>query len=210
MDIQRPPRPNRRPYVYAGMVASLVAATVGFGHLRPAAPTVERATLWTDTVKRGPMLREVRGTGTLVPEQMRWISAVTAGRIERILVRAGTPVDENAELLELSNPDVQLEALDADRQLTLAQAEQASLESALQNGVLSQEGVVMATHTEYMDAKRAEETAVKLSSEGLISGHERDRAKDKVEEMTTRYDSECKRLALLEHSAEARSIPSSD
>jgi len=123
------------------MVASLVAATVGFGHLRPAAPTVERATLWTDTVKRGPMLREVRGTGTLVPEQMRWISAVTAGRIERILVRAGTPVDENAELLELSNPDVQLEALDADRQLTLAQAEQASLESALQNGVLSQEGV---------------------------------------------------------------------
>ena len=83
------------------------AATVGFGHLRPAAPTVERATLWTDTVKRGPMLREVRGTGTLVPEQMRWISAVTAGRIERILVRAGTPVDENAELFELSNPDVQ-------------------------------------------------------------------------------------------------------
>jgi len=204
VDFQRPPRPNRRPYLYAGVVVGLAAATVGLGQLKPAAPTVERATLWTDTVKRGPMLREVRGTGTLVPEQMRWISAVTAGRIERILVRAGAPVVENTELLELSNPDVQLEALDADRQLTLAEAEQASLESALENGVLSQEGVVMTTHTEYMDAKRAEESAGKLSSEGLISAHERDRAKDKVEEMTTRYESECKRLELLKRSAEAQ------
>jgi len=141
VDIQRPPRPNRRPYVYAGMVASLVAATVGFGHLRPAAPTVERATLWTDTVKRGPMLREGGAPEPWFPSRCAGSRRVTAGRIERILVRAGTPVDENAELLELSNPDVQLEALDADRQLTLAQAEQASLESALQNGVLSQEGV---------------------------------------------------------------------
>jgi multidrug resistance efflux pump len=204
LDVPRPPRPKRKPYIYAGIVVGILAATVGFGQLKPAAPTVERATLWTDTVKRGPMLRQVRGTGTLVPEQMRWISAVTAGRIERILVRPGFPVEEATELLELSNPDVQLQALDADRQLTLARAELASLESALENGVLSQEGLVSSTHTEYMEAKRAEASAEKLSADGLISGYERERAKDKVAEMTTRLDSERRRLEVLKRSAQTQ------
>jgi multidrug resistance efflux pump len=170
---------------------------VGFGRLKPAAPTVERGTLWTDTVKRGPMLREVRGTGTLQPEQIRWISSVTAGRIERILKRPGTAVEQDTELLELSNPDVQLEALDAERQLTLSQAELASLEASLQNGVLAEECVVVTTHTEFMDAKRSAAGAEKLASEGLISGNELDRARDRVEEMTTRYESEKKRLEVM-------------
>lgn len=183
---------------------TLAAATVGMGRLRPAAPTIERSTLWTDTVKRGAMLRQARGNGTLVPEQIRWVSAVTAGRIERVLVPTGSKVEENTVLLELSNPDVQLEALDAQRQLALAQAETASLESSLQNSVLSQEGAVMSTRTEYMDALRAEQAAEKLTAQGLISDYERARAHDKLDEMNTRWDSEQRRLEVLKRTADVQ------
>ena len=178
-------------------VILLVVATVGFSRMRPAAPTVERATLWIDKVRQGPMLRQVRGSGTLVPERIRWISAVTAGRVERILVHAGETVDEKAVLLELVNPDVQLEALDAERQLTLAEAELASLDASLQNNVLAQEGVVATTHTELMDATRGAAGADKLAAEGLISGNELDRARDRASEMKTRYEGEQKRLEVM-------------
>ena len=198
MDIPRPPRKKRAPWIYAAVVAALVIATAGFSQLKPAAPTVEGATLWTDVVKRGPMLRQVRGTGTLVPEQIRWISALTAGRIERIVVQPGTRVTAETELLELSNPDVQLEALDADRQLTLAQAALASLQAALETGILSQRGVVSSTHTEFMEAKRAAASAEKLSQDGLVSGNELERARDRVAEMTTRTQTEQERLHVLE------------
>jgi HlyD family secretion protein len=204
LDIPRAPRPNRKPYIYGAVAIALVAATVGFSQLRPAAPTIEGGPLWTDVVKRGPMVRQVRGTGTLVPEQIRWISALTAGRIERILVQSGTPVDENTELLELSNPDVQLEALDADRQLNLAQSSLASLEASLENGVLSQQGLVSSTYTEFMEAKRAVAAAEKLSKDGLASGYELDRARDRAAEMTTRYDSEQKRLGVLKSTSRSQ------
>ncbi len=197
MDVPRAPRRKRKPYLYAGLVVGLAAATVGFGRLKPAAPTVERATLWSDVVKRGPMLRQVRGTGTLQPEQIRWISAVTAGRIERILVRPGTPVEVTTQLLELSNLDVQLQALDAERQLGLTQSELATLEASLQNAMLAQQGLVMSTHTEFMEAKRAVASAERLASEGLVSGNERERSRDRVEEMTARYDAEKQRLEVL-------------
>ena len=201
MDIPRPPRPKRRPYVYAGLVVILAAVTVGFSRLKPAAPTIERPTLWTDRVRRGPMLRQVRGSGVLVPEQIRWISAVTAGRIERILVRPGASVEEDTELLELSNPDVQLEAPDADRQLNLAQSGLAGLEANLENGILAQRGVAVTTQTEFQEAKRAAASAEKLSADHLISGNELERARDRVVEMTARLESEKKRLEVLERTS---------
>jgi multidrug resistance efflux pump len=204
LDVPRAPRPKRKPYVFGGVAVALVAATVGFSQLRPAAPTIEGGPLWTDVVKRGPMVRQVRGTGTLVPEQIRWISALTAGRIERILVQSGTPVTEDTELLELSNPDVQLEALDADRQLNLAQSALASLEASLENGVLAQQGLVSSTYTEFMEAKRAAAAAEKLSAGGLVSGYELDRAHDRATEMTTRYDSEKKRLEVLRNTSRSQ------
>jgi multidrug resistance efflux pump len=197
LDIPRAPKPKRGPWLYVSAVILLVVATVGFSRMRPAAPTVERATLWIDKVRQGPMLRQVRGSGTLVPERIRWISAVTAGRVERILVHAGETVDEKAVLLELVNPDVQLEALDAERQLTLAEAELASLDASLQNNVLAQEGVVATTHTELMDATRGAAGADKLAAEGLISGNELDRARDRASEMKTRYEGEQKRLEVM-------------
>ena len=197
LDIQRAPRPKRQPYIYAGAVLVLVLVTVGFSRLKPAAPTVERATLWTDVVKRGPMLRQVRGTGTLVPEQMRWIPAVTAGRIERIHVRAGEPVQEATVLLVLTNPDVQLEALDADRQLSLAEQGLASLDATLSTAVLAQESGVATAHTDHEDARRAVAAAERLAQEGLISTNELDRARDRMQEMSTRFDGEKRRLEVL-------------
>ena len=118
--VRKPPKKTKR-YVYAGIgVAAVAVLTVWIRTLEPAAPTVERATLWIDTVRRGPMVRQVRGPGTLVPEQIRWVSAVTAGRVEQIHVRPGLTVTAGTLLLELSNPDVQLEALSAQQQLSAA------------------------------------------------------------------------------------------
>lgn len=204
MDIPRAPRPRRRPYYYAAAVVALVLVTLGFSQLKPAAPTVEGATLWRDVVKRGPMLRQVRGTGTLVPEMMRWIPAVTAGRVERIHARAGVPVEPGTVLLELVNPDVQLEALDADRQLTLARQGLANLEATLSTSVLAQEAAVATMRSEFQEAKRAVASAERLAQEGLASQNEIGRARDRMEEMSTRYDAEQKRLEVLKNTTKTQ------
>ena len=112
MDIARAPRSKRRRYVAGAVLAVVITlATVGVSKLKPAEPSVERMTLVIDSVRRGDMVREVRGPGTLVPEQIRWISAVTSARVERIVAQPGQPVSPNTVLLEMSNPDVQIEAL---------------------------------------------------------------------------------------------------
>ena len=130
MDIPREkPRSKRTPLLIAG-AAVVVVTTVGLAQLRPAAPTVERGTLWIDTVKQGEMLREVRGNGSLVPEDLRVVSALTAGRVDRVLVRPGAKVEAGTVLLEMSNPDVQLQSLDAERQVKLAEADLASLRAS--------------------------------------------------------------------------------
>src|SRR3989449_8561562 len=127
MDIPLPSfartRRIRRALYAAGAVVLLAAITLGVSRLRPAAPSVERTTVWVDTVKRGPMLRQVRGSGTLVPEEIRWIPATTEGRVERILALPGTVVKADTVLLELSNPELVVAAQDAASELKAAQAE---------------------------------------------------------------------------------------
>src|SRR6187549_4292893 len=118
VDIARPAsvvRKKKIRRVIYGVVALgvIVLITVGVSRLKPAAPSVDRATVWVDTVKRGQMLRQVRGSGTLVPEDIRWISATTAGRVERIVLRAGAIVEPNTVILELSSPDVEQAAREA-------------------------------------------------------------------------------------------------
>src|SRR6266849_31677 len=103
-------------YAVLGLVGVGVI-TLGLSRLKPAAPSVDHATVWIDTVKRGPMLRQVRGLGTLVPEDIRWIPATTVGRVERIILRPGTTVEPHTLILELSDPTLQREALDAEFQL---------------------------------------------------------------------------------------------
>ena len=111
MDIPRQKPPSKRTPILIAAAVVLVATTVGLAQLRPAAPGVERGTLWIDTVKRGEMLREVRGNGTLVPEDLRVVSALTAGRIDRVLVRPGAKVEVGTVLLEMSNPSLRAASL---------------------------------------------------------------------------------------------------
>lgn len=197
MDIARPKKKKLPPAVIAGaVVAALLLTTLGLSRLRPAAPEVEGATLLIDTVKRGPLVRQVHGSGTLVPENQRFVSAVTAGRVEKVLLRAGATVDENTVLVELSNPDVQLEALDAERQLKLAEAELASIRSTLESAKLSQEAATASSRTALREAERSVSVAERLAKDGLNSQMDVDRARDQLTEAQARYEAEKKRMEV--------------
>jgi len=182
----------------------VIATTVGLARLRPAAPTVERGTLWIDTVKQGEMLREVRGNGTLVPEDLRIVSALTAGRVDKVNVRPGAKVDEQTVLIEMSNPDVQLQALDAERQVKLAEADLASLRASLESQRLAEVASVAEAHRAAREAERALKVAEKLSAEGLTSSMDIDRARDVLDESNEREASEQKRLELFTGSLKAQ------
>lgn len=197
MDIPRPPKASNRRYFYAGgALAGIVLVTVALSKLDRAVPTVDAATLWIDTVARGEMLREVHGPGTLVPEQIRWIAAVTAGRIERKHVEPGAKVSPTTVLVELSNPDVELQALEAQRQLTEAEAALITLRTSLETQRLNQQAVIAQVRSEHNEAKRALDVANQLAEKGLIATTDFQRAKDKAEELEARYAIERERLRV--------------
>src|SRR5437016_13285296 len=156
VDIPRKPRNTRKRNLIVGVsvAAALAAVTFGLSRLRAAAPVVDRSGLWTDTVKRGPMLREVKGPGTLVPEQIRLITADTAGRVERIPLRPGAQVEPGAVLLELSNPDVMLQALDAERQLAQAEADLINLRATTHGNTLMTKSSLATLEAQTADAER--------------------------------------------------------
>ncbi len=197
MDIPRERRPDRKRIIYiAGGVVALVVVTVGLARLRPAAPKVDRGTVWTDTVRLGPMVREVRGPGSLIPEQIRWVSAVTPGRVERKPVLPGERVTAGTILLELSNPDVQIQRLQAERQLTDAQAQLVSLKTQLETQRLNQAGVVASTRSLYRDAIRKAKADSSLAADNLISTQDYARSRDQAEELTERLQVEQTRLEI--------------
>src|SRR6266487_6541829 len=127
MDIARPSNLRKkriRQAIYASVgLLVVVLVSVALSRLKPAAPTVERAVIWPDTVKRGPMVRQVRGLGTLTPEDIRWIPATTQGRIEKINIWPGTHVESDSVILELTSPELEQAAHDAELQATAAEAE---------------------------------------------------------------------------------------
>jgi len=197
VDIPRERKPNRRRlYLMIGGIAGIVVVTVGLSRLRPAAPRVEAATLWTDTVRQGPMVREVRGPGTLVPEQIRWVSAVTPGRVEKKLVLPGARVTAGTVLLELSNPDVEIQRLQAERQLTDAEAQLVSLKTTLETQRLNQAGGVAAIRSEFREAIRKAASDSALVAQNLISRQEYARSHDRAEELTERLQVEQQRLEI--------------
>ena len=198
MDIPRAPAPKLGRYVKGGIAAgAVVLLTILLTSLKPAAPSVDRGTLWVDSVRRGEMVREVRGPGTLVPEHIRFITALAAGRVDRVLAEPGQRVKPETVLLELSNPDVQIQALQAEQQLTAARAELVSLNTSLNNQRLTQAGVVATTRTEYLQAKREAAVAESLGAHGGMSRNEAALAKDKATELETRYGIEQQRLQLM-------------
>jgi HlyD family secretion protein len=206
VDIPRQaPNRKRKRLIYIGVaVAALAAITLALASLPKAAPTVDGGTVWRDKVKRGPMLRQVRGPGTLVPKEIRWISAVTAGRVERKLMQPGQAVQASTVLLELSNPDVLLAALEAQRQLASAQAELVNLRATLETQRLNQQSTVATTRMQFQEARRQVQVAETLATKGLIAANELERMKDNMEEVASRYDSEQKQLVVLSEGQKAQ------
>ncbi|HKJ91582.1 MAG TPA: HlyD family efflux transporter periplasmic adaptor subunit [Longimicrobiales bacterium] len=198
MDVLLEQKKNRKKYIYAAIgLLALVAATVALARLKPAAPSVDRATIWTDTVKRGEMVRQVRGPGTLVPEHIRYISAVTAGRVEKRLVDAGARVEPGTELMDLENPDVRLQLLEAEQQLAAAQASLVETRTNLNNQRLNQEGTVATVQAQYNDAMRQARANEELAKKQVISGFELEKSREAAQELSTRIDVEKKRLDLM-------------
>jgi HlyD family secretion protein len=172
--------------------------------LQPAAPPVDRGVLWVDSVRRGEMVREVRGPGTLLPEHIRFITALASGRVEVVLAQPGQLVKPNTVLLRLSNPDVQIQSLQAEQALTAAQATLVSLRTTLETQRLSQEGMVATTRTLYEAAKRQALVADSLAQHNLISANDAAAAKDQGMELETRYRVEQQRLTLMTETVDSQ------
>ena len=197
MDIPRPPRKRHNVAIAVGSALVLGLGALGVSQMKPANPEVERSTLWIDTVRRGELVRQVRGSGSLVPEDLRIVSALTAGRVDRVLVRPGAKAEPGTILIEMSNPDVQLQSLDAERQVKLAEADLASLRASLEEQHLAATSSVAAAQTELHEAERGVKVADRLASEGLASVMDGERARDRAEEARTRFTSEQRRAEVL-------------
>jgi HlyD family secretion protein len=208
MDIARPSnarqkRIRRTVYGTAGLTVILLI-TVGVSRLKPAAPGVERATVWIDTVKRGPMLREERGIGTLVPEDIRWIPATTVGRVERITLRPGTVVSAGSVILELSNPQLDQELQDATLKLKGAEASLTNLRVQLRNDALAQEAVTANIEADYKKAALQVEANEQLAGQGLVSEMTLKQARLDADQLSARYAIARKQLASHAESMQAR------
>src|SRR5881275_1425402 len=200
MDIARPEfkqQKRRRQILWAVVGLLLLAAvTVGVTRLKPAAPEVERSTVWTDTVKRGPMLRQVRGLGSLIPSQefTRQIPAETDATVVRIRMLPGSQVKADTILVEMSNPQVEQAAVDANLQLKAAEAEYQSLRVKLQSDLMNQKAGAATVNADYTQAQRQADTDKALYDLGVISGLAYKSSKGKADELTTRNDLETQRL----------------
>jgi HlyD family secretion protein len=208
MDIKRPQNPNRRRLRYAlyALAAAfvIVLTTVGLSRLKPAAPTVEGATVWKDTVKRGQMLRQVRGNGTLVPEQIRQVAAPVEGRVERIYAQPGEQVTAGTVLVELSNAALQQAALDAEYQVKAAEAELNNLRVRLESDRMGQQAGAATVQSEYNQAKIQLDTDEQLAKEGLIPTLTLRLSRVRAQELANRYKIEQQRLAIGTQSVSAQ------
>ncbi|MGD0930104.1 MAG: HlyD family efflux transporter periplasmic adaptor subunit [Candidatus Korobacteraceae bacterium] len=204
MDIARPElkRQKRRRqiiWLIAALVV-LVGVTVGISRLKPAAPTVDRSTIWTDTVKRGSMLRQVRGLGSLIPshEDVRQIPAETEATVIRIDKLPGSQVTADTVLVEMVNPQLEQEALDAQLQVKAAEAEYQSLKVKLQSDLMDQRAGAATVNADYNEAQRQAQTDKSLYDLGVISGLAEKASAGKAQEMTTRDKIEDDRLKINE------------
>jgi HlyD family secretion protein len=208
MDIQRPSNARAkkiRRIVYATVAILLVGGvTYGLSRLRPAAPTVDRATIWPDEVKRGPMVREVRGLGTLVPEDIRWIPAQTDSRVERWVLRPGAIVKPSSIIMELSDPTLQRDALDAEFQLKGAEAEYANLQVQVNSELMNQKANEASVRSDYEQAHLQHDVDEKLFKEGIGSDHIRNLSRVKEEQLGIRAQLEGERTKVAGDSARAR------
>lgn len=189
-------RRQKRWIMAGGIVLVIIGLTVAVARLKPAAPTVERGLVWIDTVKRGEMLREVRGIGTLVPEQISWIAARSAGRIDRILLHPGAVVKPDDVILVLSNPEVAQAAADATSQLKAAEADLRSFKVQLESGLLAAESTAAAAKADYEQAKLRAQVNEELFKKGLVSELDMRLSKVTADQAEARNIIEQKRFAF--------------
>ena len=187
-----------------GGVAVLAAVTAWTLSLDPASQSIERSAVLIDSVRRGDVVREVRGPGTLVPEHIRWITAQTSARVERLASESGRNVGNGELLLELSNPDLQIQTMQAEQQVRQAQIELLNLKTSLRSQLLTQQGVVATTRTQYVNASQEAAAADSLARLALISSFEVRSKRAQGEEFTTRLRVEQERLKLMEQAIESQ------
>ncbi len=208
VDIQRPGYARKKRLLrtlYGALLAIfLLAVTWAFSRLEPALPSVERASVWVGAVERGSMVIEVRGNGTLVPEEIRWIAAATEGRVERIPVLPGSPVGAGTTLVVLDNPELEREALGAELELQKAIAELEYLEVDLQRQLLTQRAQAASVQSDYLRSQLEADKNEELAKQGLLSELEMQLFRLTAEELSKRHLLEQERLAMNSQALQAQ------
>jgi HlyD family secretion protein len=212
VDIARPAtvarkKKIRRAIMGASALVVIVLITVAVSRLKPAAPSVDRATVWIDTVKQGEMLRQVRGSGTLVPEEIRWIPATTSGRVEDIVLRPGAQVKPDTVVLILSNPDLQQAVKEAQLAFQSAQANYQNRKAELESSLLSQQSDVAGIQAQYNNAALNLEANEKLSKDGLISEIQLKQSRSAAEELKNRLNIAQQRLKMTTEGVKSQVAP---
>jgi len=209
MDIQRPDsvlkqKKMRRVIYGAVVVIAVVAVSVGLAHLQPAAPTVDKSTVWVDTVKRGPMVRQVRGLGTLVPEDIRWIPALTDARVDEIVLRPGAIVEPSSIILKLSNPELEQSMEDATLQRKSAEADLNNTKARLETDLQNQRAAAATVKSDYEQAKLDKEKQEMLFKDGLVAEVIYKVAQLKAQELEARNEIEVERVETYKKAAVAQ------
>jgi multidrug efflux pump subunit AcrA (membrane-fusion protein) len=206
MDVPRAgARPRTRRIVVVGAaVLAIAAVTLGIRWFASRAPAVARNELWTATVQRGPLVLEVRGAGTLIPTDFRWASAPVAARVEKVLVQPGAVAEAGTVLVELSNPDAELAALEADRDVAQAESQLAQLAAQLDGTRLAQESTVAGLDADVSMAVRRKDIDGAMAQRGVISELERAESADRAGQLTARREFEKRRLAALRRGSSAQ------
>jgi len=208
MDIQRPSnaRAKKIRRIAYGTIALMLlgGVTYALSKLKPAAPHVDAGTIWSDTVKRGPMLREVRGLGTLVPEDIRWVAAQTDAHVDKWVLRPPAIVKPNSIIMELSDPTVQKDAVDAEYQLKGAEADYQNLRVQVNSDLMSQKATEASVRSDYEQARIQHDTDEKLVKEGLTSVLIEQKSRVTVEQLKIRMELEAERTKIASDSANAK------
>ena len=206
MDISRPDlaRKKKLRQTLLGVIATVVVVviTVGISRLEPAAPLVDRDTIYLDTVQRGPMVRQVRGTGTLVPERIRWIPATTDGTVERIVIRPGALVAPDTVILELSNPELEQSTLEARLNLEAAEARYSNRQVEVERELLNQRATLATTEAQLKTTRLQADADGQLFAQGLVSSLQLQQSQSAEQEFDTRYALEQERLRMATDTVE--------
>ncbi len=208
MDVLRPgvarKKLIRRLTVGAVALVAVLLVSLGLSRLKPSAPEVERATVWLDTVKRGPMVREVRGLGSLVPEQILWIPATTDGRVEKLLVLPGAVLKADTVLMVLNNPELELAALNSEYEVKGAEARYRDTEVQLESQRLTQEADLARIQSDYRQASLRADRDNKRADAGLMIELDRQISVAAAEQLDNRRQVETKRLQMAAESRQAQ------